>query len=58
MAISAPTHRITFYTNPLSPWAHRIHILLAELNLPYELVLIDLDRPRDASNLKINPVRK
>ncbi|MCJ1398254.1 hypothetical protein MMC11_001451 [Xylographa trunciseda] len=47
--------KITLYTNHSCPWAHRAHITLKELNLPYEEVIIDLDRPRDEWYLKINP---
>ena len=46
---------VTFYTNHTCPWAHRAHITLRELNLPYEEVIIPLDRPRDAWYLDINP---
>ena len=48
--------KITLYTNHSCPFAHRAHTTLKELNLPYEEVIIDLDRPRDESYLKINPV--
>ncbi|KAI9811086.1 MAG: hypothetical protein M1827_005668 [Pycnora praestabilis] len=47
--------KITLYTNHLCPWAHRAHIVLRELGLPYEEVIIDLDRPREEWYLKINP---
>ncbi|MCJ1473660.1 hypothetical protein MMC13_002311 [Lambiella insularis] len=46
---------ITFYTNHVCPWAHRAHITIKELGLPYEEVIIDLDRPREDWYLKINP---
>jgi len=50
------THpKITLYTNHGCPWAHRAHITLKELGLPYEEVIIDLDRPRDEWYLKVNP---
>jgi len=49
--------KITLYTNHVCPWAHRAHIALKELGLPYEEVIIDLDTPREAWYLKINPVR-
>ena len=45
----------TFYTNHACPWAHRAAITLKELDLPYEEVIIPLDRPRDEWYLKINP---
>lgn len=35
--------------------AHRAHITLAELGIPYEEEIIDLDTPRTAEYLKINP---
>lgn len=49
--------KITLYTNRLCPWAHRAHIALQELNLPYEEVTIDLSKPREPWYLEINPVR-
>ncbi|MCJ1432326.1 hypothetical protein MMC27_001682 [Xylographa pallens] len=60
-AASTPTTnglspKITLYTNHSCPFAHRAHIALKELKLPYEEVIIDLDRPRDEWYLKINPV--
>ncbi|GAB7337938.1 hypothetical protein MBLNU457_4321t1 [Dothideomycetes sp. NU457] len=47
--------KITLYTNHGCPWAHRAHIALKELGLPYEEVLIDLDKPREPWYLEINP---
>ncbi|KAF1834378.1 thioredoxin-like protein [Decorospora gaudefroyi] len=47
--------KITLYTNHRCPWAHRAHIVLKELGLPYEEVMIDLDRPREPWYLEINP---
>lgn len=55
-ATDGVTPKITLYTNHGCPWAHRAHIALKELQLPYEEVIIDLDRPRDEWYLKINPV--
>lgn len=49
--------KIIFYTNHLCPWAHRADITLKELGLPYEEVIIDLNKPREEWYLKINPVR-
>jgi len=43
------------YTNHGCPWAHRAHIALAELGLPFTEHIIDLDKPREPSYLKINP---
>lgn len=48
--------KITFWTNHGCPWAQRVQIVLKELGLPYEEVLIDLDKPREPWYLKINPV--
>jgi glutathione S-transferase len=47
--------KITLYTNHGCPWAHRAHITLKELGLPYDEVLIDLNTPREEWYLKINP---
>ncbi|KAI4127262.1 MAG: hypothetical protein LQ347_004675 [Umbilicaria vellea] len=47
--------KITLYTNHGCPWAQRAHIVLKELDLPYEEVIIDLDTPRPDWYLKINP---
>ncbi|EMD00878.1 hypothetical protein BAUCODRAFT_187903 [Baudoinia panamericana UAMH 10762] len=47
--------KITLYTNHGCPWAHRAHIALAELNLPFEEVIIDLNTPRPQWYLDINP---
>jgi len=55
---SAGAHpKITLYTNHGCPYAHRAHIALKELSLPYEEVIIDLDKPREDWYLKVNPVR-
>lgn len=37
------------------PVAHRAHIVLSELGIPFQEKLIDLDAPRPAEYLKINP---
>lgn len=50
---STPT--ITLYTNHLCPWAHRAHIALRELGLPFKEVIIDLEKPREEWYLKVNP---
>lgn len=50
------TPKITLYTNHACPWAHRAHIILKELGLPFDEVIIDLDTPREEWYLKINPV--
>ncbi|KAL8716219.1 MAG: hypothetical protein Q9220_000124 [cf. Caloplaca sp. 1 TL-2023] len=47
--------KITLYTNHACPWAHRAHITLKSLKLPYEEVIIPLDRPREPWYLEINP---
>ncbi|KAI1206094.1 glutathione S-transferase domain-containing protein [Annulohypoxylon truncatum] len=49
------TPKIKLYTNHGCPWAHRAHIALAELQLPFEEEIIDLAVPRTPEYLKINP---
>jgi glutathione S-transferase len=56
-ATNGDTPKITLYTNHRCPWAHRAHIAIKELGLPYEEVIIDLDTPREPWYLEINPVR-
>ncbi|KAL2752988.1 hypothetical protein ACRALDRAFT_2088277, partial [Sodiomyces alcalophilus JCM 7366] len=46
---------IILYTNHGCPWAHRAHIALAELNIPFKEEIIDLKTPRTEAYLKINP---
>ena len=53
--LNGTTPRITLYTNHGCPWAHRAHITLKELGLAYEEVIIDLETPRPAWYLEINP---
>ncbi|EEY21554.1 conserved hypothetical protein [Verticillium alfalfae VaMs.102] len=50
---SAP--ELILYTNHTCPWAHRAHIALAELGLPFKEEIIDLNTPRTEAYLKINP---
>ncbi|KAI8953151.1 glutathione S-transferase domain-containing protein [Xylaria longipes] len=53
MAVATPKLRL--YTNHGCPWAHRAHIALSELKLPFEEEIIDLSVPRTAEYLKVNP---
>ncbi|RMZ73846.1 glutathione s-transferase domain-containing [Pyrenophora seminiperda CCB06] len=53
--INGNAPKITLYTNHRCPWAHRAHIALKELGLPYEEVIIDLEKPREPWYLEINP---
>ncbi|CAN9082206.1 unnamed protein product [Alternaria alternata] len=53
--LNGDTPKITLYTNHRCPWAHRAHIVLKELGLPYEEVIIDLGKPREPWYLEINP---
>ncbi|KGO38459.1 Glutathione S-transferase/chloride channel, C-terminal [Penicillium expansum] len=46
---------IKLFTNRNCPWAHRVHIVLAELDLPFEEEIIDYSKPRQPEYLKINP---
>ncbi|OQO06459.1 hypothetical protein B0A48_08242 [Cryoendolithus antarcticus] len=56
MAQTNGTHpKILLYTNHGCPYAHRAHITLDELKLPYEEVIIDLNTPRPQWYLDINP---
>jgi glutathione S-transferase len=54
MSTSAPA-QIELYTNHICPWAHRAHIALSILSLPFTEHIIDLDTPRSAAYLSINP---
>lgn len=47
--------QITLFTNHGCPWAHRAHITLRALKIPYDEVIIPLDRPREPWYLKVNP---
>ncbi|KAI1413876.1 glutathione S-transferase domain-containing protein [Hypoxylon sp. FL1857] len=47
--------KIKLYTNHGCPWAHRAHISLAELQLPFEEEIIDLSVPRTPEYLSVNP---
>ncbi|KAM0249832.1 hypothetical protein ACHAQJ_008900 [Trichoderma viride] len=49
------TATIKLYTNHGCPWAHRAHIALSELKLPFEEEIIDLSVPRTQEYLAINP---
>ncbi|OCL11975.1 thioredoxin-like protein [Glonium stellatum] len=55
MATNGTSPKITLYTNHGCPWAHRAHITLKELGLPYEEVIIDLEKPREPWYLEVNP---
>jgi len=52
---STSSPNIILYTNHGCPWAHRAHIALAELGLPFKEEIIDLSTPRTPEYLKINP---
>ncbi|OHF01676.1 glutathione S-transferase domain-containing protein [Colletotrichum orchidophilum] len=52
---TATAPKIKLYTNHGCPWAHRAHIALAELGLPFEEEIIDLSVPRTKEYLAINP---
>ncbi|KAM7217294.1 Thioredoxin-like fold [Rhypophila decipiens] len=47
--------KLILYTNRRCPWAHRAHIALNELKVPFKEVTIDLDTPRTQEYLAINP---
>ncbi|CAG1988117.1 unnamed protein product [Fusarium graminearum] len=52
---SQPQADITLYTSHKCPFAHRAHITLTELNIPFKEEIIDLDKPRSPEYLQINP---
>ncbi|KIV93105.1 hypothetical protein PV10_04346 [Exophiala mesophila] len=54
MSNQAPP-KIKLYTNHGCGWSQRVHITLKELDLPYEEVLLDLDKPRPDWFLALNP---
>ncbi|KAJ4295125.1 hypothetical protein N0V90_007135 [Kalmusia sp. IMI 367209] len=54
-AVNEDTPKITLYTNHGCPFAHRAHITIKELGLPYEEVIIDLLKPREPWYLEVNP---
>ncbi|KAJ5612825.1 thioredoxin-like protein [Penicillium lagena] len=54
----ASSTSIKLYTNRNCPWAHRAHIALAELGLPFEELIIDYSKARTPEYLKINPSGK
>ncbi len=51
LPLSHQTHTLTNH----SPGAHRAHIALEELKVPFSEVIIDLDVPRTAEYLAVNP---
>lgn len=55
LGASTSESKIILYTNHLCPYAHRAHITLEELKLPFEEVIIDLAAPREPWYLEINP---
>ncbi|EPS39857.1 hypothetical protein H072_6422 [Dactylellina haptotyla CBS 200.50] len=46
---------LTLYSNPGCPYVHRALTTLHELSLPFKSVHIDLEAPRPASYLAVNP---
>ncbi|KAI9823859.1 MAG: hypothetical protein M1826_007605 [Phylliscum demangeonii] len=55
LSSSSGPEKLVLYTNHGCPWAHRVHIALSELGVPYQEVIIDLETPREEWYLKINP---
>jgi glutathione S-transferase len=51
----ATSPALILYTNHGCPWAHRVHIALNELGLPFKEEIIDLTVPRSKEYLQINP---
>lgn len=52
---STESPNIILYTNHGCPWAHRAHIALSALGLPYTESFVDLSAPRTPEYLAINP---
>lgn len=48
--------KIILFADHGCPFAHRAYITLHELGLPYEDVLVNLNKPREDWYLRINPV--
>ncbi|KAI9733832.1 MAG: hypothetical protein M1818_007099 [Claussenomyces sp. TS43310] len=55
MTTNGASPKIVLYTNHGCPWAHRAHIALAALELPFEEHIIDLNVPRTPEYLAVNP---
>ncbi|KFH44111.1 Glutathione S-transferase omega-like protein [Hapsidospora chrysogenum ATCC 11550] len=55
MATAATPPPIALYTNHGCPFAHRAHVALAELKIPFEERIVDLGVPRTPEYLAINP---
>ncbi|EGX48307.1 hypothetical protein AOL_s00080g432 [Orbilia oligospora ATCC 24927] len=53
--MSAPNISLTLYYHPECPFVHRVLTTLRELSLPFDTVFVDLDVPRSADYLAINP---
>ncbi|KAF2416133.1 hypothetical protein EJ08DRAFT_703731 [Tothia fuscella] len=53
--MGSTTADIVLYTNHRCPWAHRAHIALEELKVPFKEEIIPLDTPRTKEYLAINP---
>ncbi|KAH6886955.1 thioredoxin-like protein [Thelonectria olida] len=49
---------IIFYTDRQCPFAHRVYIALAELELPFKEQFVDINVPRTEEYLKVNPKGK
>ncbi|KAK7941135.1 uncharacterized protein PG986_013522 [Apiospora aurea] len=52
---SPRTDKIILYTNHTCTWANRADVVLAELRVPFEERIINVDGPRPPDFLKINP---
>ena len=48
-------NKITLYTAHHCPFAHRVQIILRDLNLDFETCLVDIAIPRTSEYLAINP---
>ncbi|KAG8159177.1 hypothetical protein KVR01_010838 [Diaporthe batatas] len=55
MGSSENTNTIVLYTNHTCTWANRADVCLAELGIAFEERIINVDGPRPADFLKLNP---
>ncbi|KIM92703.1 hypothetical protein OIDMADRAFT_139191 [Oidiodendron maius Zn] len=55
MGSNTEATKITLYTSVNSPWAHGAQIALRELGLKFEIVIVDVSKPRTPEYLAINP---
>ncbi|KAK8126765.1 Glutathione S-transferase domain-containing protein [Apiospora kogelbergensis] len=55
MGSTTGTDKLILYTNHTCTWANRANVALAELGIPFEERIINVDGPRPPAFLEINP---